>query len=289
MNNADGSEAPVLTASMLNDKSRRGYIPMIIFCSLVLSLDVIFASLGFSTGNELFAFFGIGLFFAQVVVLAVCTVLFPFHTITKLLIGTLSIGVLGILLAIFMRYARSPVPMLMVVIVFVQWGIYMVPLAGCRLSGWTIDWQHKQEGSESESETETETQFGLKQVFVWTTLVAILLAIGKFTATAAADQEEFSSLDLFVFANLTLGNTVLVLPMIWGSFVRKGFAFWLAGMIVWPLFLTPLQLFIIRFSFPSPMTGELWGFALLNLTQVGVSMCLLFSMRYAGIRLGRIN
>ena len=136
---------------------------MTIFCSLVLSLDVIFASLGFSTGNELFAFFGIGLFFAQVVVLAVCTVLFPFHTITKLLIGTLSIGVLGILLAIFMRYARSPVPMLMVVIVFVQWGIYMVPLAGCRLSGWTIDWQHKQEGSESESETETETQFGLNK------------------------------------------------------------------------------------------------------------------------------
>ena len=69
----------------------------------------------------------------------------------------------------------------------------------------------------------------------------------------------------------------------------EGFALWLAGMIVWPLFLTPLQLFIIRFSFPSPMTGELWGFALLNLTQVGVSMCLLFSMRYAGIRLGRIN
>ena len=281
MIDTDASDAPVLTAAMLNDHDRPRFVPIIIVCAVLLFLDVVFAIIGLSS-NELFAFLGIGLFFGQVMGMAVCTALLPFHGVTKQLLGVLAIGGLGILLAIFMRDAGSPIPTLMIVTIFVQWVIYMVPLVGIRLRGWTFDWQHKQEGSES------ETQFGLKRIFIWTALVAVLLAIGKSTRVLGADQNQITSSEFFLFANLALGNAILVLPMIWGSFVRKEFPLWLGGMTVWPLFLTPIQLYLIHHSMPTSPT-ELLGFALLNVVQVIVSMCLLFSMRYAGIRLTKAS
>jgi hypothetical protein len=206
----------------------------------------------------------------------------PGRALIRIVGGVLTALLLCGALGLHARNARDPVPFVLAATVLCQWVIYQIPLWSLRRSGWALDWapgEVEQRGH--------EMQFSLKQIFIWTGIVAVLLAIAQSIAgfLAAADASP-NRIDYILFGVLTLGNSVLMLPLIWGAFVRRRLWVWLLGSLAWALMLSPLQLYVLSQSLPV-RGSEVWLFAQINATQFSVSLILLLAMRLVGLRLRR--
>ena len=220
----------------------------------------------------------IGVFFAQIAVTAVATSMLPGRALIRIVAGGLTTLLVCVALGLHTRWARGPVPFVLAGAALCQWVIYQIPLCSFRLRGWMLNWSSEDVGQQGH-----EMQFGLKQIFIWTGIVAVFLAIGRLIAGLAA-AESVNSIDWMLFIILALGNSVLMLPVIWGAFVRRRLWFWLLGSIGWALILSPIQLYIVSQTLPAA-GSEIWIFGLINPTQFCVTLILLLAMRFHGLRL----
>ncbi len=252
-----------------------------VLLALLLVFDVGAALLAGTPQRDLTAIgMVIGACFAQITVLAVAASMLPGRALIRMIAGVLTTLLVCAALGLHTRNARSPVPLVLAATAFCQWFIYQVPLWIFRFKGWSLDWQTSAEGQQGH-----EMQFGLKHIFIWTSVVATLLAIARpLTAFLAATAQATTSMDLTMFGILTLGNSVLMLPLIWGMFVRRHLWIWLLGSMVWALVVSPIQLYVISQSLP--LAGsELMIFAAINISQFIVSLILLLALRFVGLRL----
>lgn len=228
----------------------------------------------------------IGFFFAQTIFIAVCTVWLPAGSSTRVFFCVIATVIVAISVGLHTRSARIEIVFILAATVVCQWLVYLIPLLGMRLRGWQLQRIGGASVDVNYSSNAWEAQFGIQHILVWTSVVAILIGIGKIIARSTGIGN-FSQTDLFVFAILVLGNSVLALPMIYGMFVRYRVLSWLVGSILWVVLWTPFHLFMIVLSIPGLPYEEIWMFGILDMLQVVLGAIFLNSLRRKGFRLVR--
>ncbi len=109
----------------------------------------------------------------------------------------------------------------------IQWIFLQIPIWVARGYGWRIRFP--------ESRTKTlidrsEFQFGIKQLMIWTAVVAVSVAVIQ----TFVDKVDLSSGGggsgpemLVLCLYLTIGNSLIAFPIIWGAFVHHNAAIWI--------------------------------------------------------------
>ena len=98
----------------------------------------------------------------------------------------------------------------------IQWLLFQAPLWSVRFKGWKLIIP----GQEIRDDRKEEFQFGIKHLLIWTTVVAIFVAIANAILSGidfGQDAVGNAGPDVVEFALfLTLGNGLIAVPIIWG-------------------------------------------------------------------------
>lgn len=268
--------------------SKRPWL-LIVSLAVAVCLNVVFMLVGgmnsFDIVGRMMIGSSIGFHFAETVFVAVATVMLWWKLPTRLILGLAAVGFVAICTAISIRTARSPVPYVVGAVVVCQWLIYQLPLWWLRTSGWVLCIPSN-DGSDDQASN--HTRFGLQNIFVWTAIVSVFLAFTRIVSQFAMSAVDSPmSTDWSIFGILTLGNSILILPLIWAAFAEDQLSVWVVGSVIWAVILTPLELYILNISLP--LRGdELLLFVVLNLTQVVASTILLLALRSTGLRMLKV-
>jgi hypothetical protein len=131
-----------------------------------------------------------------------------------------------------------------------------------------------------------ETQFGIRQLFVWTTIAAILLAIGRLMFR---DQSLDGTAELWhiclIFGLLAAFNLLYVLPLAWAALVQNRIWLWLPLSVVCVGIVTTVEptVFTMVTREPDPENIFVW----INGIQVAWILASLLVVRLCGYRLVR--
>lgn len=254
--------------------------------------DLLIAVCGFSpskytSGNQIYLGFAIGFHFAQVVLISILTVMSPLRLLTRIAGGAFAMLVVGSSIAAFTRFARPGIPPIFFGIVCLQWVIYQIPLWPIRRTGWRLDRHHTtQRRRPADTIDVEETQFALKQIFFWTTVSAVVVAIARFLLPMIQFQLDFDVQDWSIFSILAIGNALSVLPLMWGTFVTQRWREWLFGSLAWAAACGGLEMVLMAFIMPNA-SNELPTFIAINVYQLLFSVCLLNAIRWLGLRWSR--
>ncbi len=228
--------------------------------------------------------FAIGFHFAQVVLISTLTVMSPLRLLTRIAGGAFAMLVVGSSIAAFFRFARPGIPAIFFGIVCLQWVIYQIPLWPIRRKGWRLERRHTtQRRQPADTIQIEETQFGLKQIFFWTTVSAVVVAIARFVLPMIQFQFDFDVQDWSIFLILAIGNALSVLPLMWGTFVTQRWRKWLVGSLAWAAACGGLEMVLLAFIMPNA-SNELPTFIAINVYQLLFSVCLLNAVRWLGLR-----
>ena len=253
-------------------------VPLLVLLVLQLLLNVSIATF-FEVKDGEIAAPVIGLVFSQIVLFAIWCTLVPIHFGTRFLVGTAAFVFTAICMY---RCAQrdgggDTIAVTVTGAMFVQWLLYQMPLWHTRWKGWHLSMR---ESGPSEQPA-NELQFGIAQLFLWTTLVAVFLGALRILFTVFGDGIRGGSLDLNLFPAMALANTLLVLPLIYACFSRNNMPLWMGIAIGWAIMVTFAQ----RIFLGTSGGPDLWFFVLINIGQfVAVLTTLLFT-RLAGVRL----
>ena len=277
--------------TQLNERpkaTRKSVVPLGLISACLL-LDLLAAWLA-PTPRQSMVVFGVtlGFFFAQTIFIAVCTVWLPVKPIARLFFGAVATAVIAISIGLHLRSARIEIVFIMATAVVCQWLVYQIPMWSMRWRGWQLLRVEELGDAPTLTSDGKEAQYGIQHIFIWTSIVAIFLGLGKMISHHTGIGT-FSRGDVFVFANLVMGNSVLALPTIYAMFVRNRVRVWLIGSIVWVVLWMPILLYSIVLSVPTVNPEEIWMFGLLDLLQILLGAALLYSLRRKGFRLVRVT
>lgn len=255
-------------------------IPILVFLAFQLLLNLSIATFLEVKGDEV-AGCVVGSVFSQIVLIAIWCTLVPIHFVKRYLIGSALFGLSAI--CMFCCAWRdggggSRTAVMIAAAMFAQWLIYQMPLWHARWKGWYVS--NHQLDELADSVTGNDLQFGISQLLFWTTIMAILLGVTRALITVIGDDLNaggFGELDMFL--TMALGNSLLVLPLVYACFSRQRMLLWLGIACCWAVFVSIAQ---VMFN------GRVDDFlVMMNVVQVVVVFLTLMLVRLAGVRLYR--
>lgn len=253
-------------------------LPLIVTLALLFALDFSIASF-LEVKDAMFAGIVIGAVFTQTVLFAVWCTLAPVDFGTRLLSGSLAFVIATI--CMFLCAQRdgggNQVAFTIAGAMFVQWLLYQLPLWHKRLNGW-----HLSNGQPQGLESTNEFQFGISQLLTWTTVVAVFLGVMRFLMSSSGERSGSSTLDVELFAIMALGNSLLVLPLIYACFSQQRMMFWSGIAFVWAITLSITQWFLLYHN-----GNEIEFILIINFAQFVTVFSTLLLVRLAGFRLHR--
>lgn len=258
------------------------WIAVIIASVIVCHLAML--GLGFS-GSTNDAYWGLilGAIFSQIALLAAWTAWGPSR-----LHWRLSTGLFGMLLlcASFL-YSKSRRDGLredefMVALLFLaQWFAMQMPLWFTRIGfRWRLAWPNEIGADTSRR----ELQFGIRQLFGWTAMVAILMAICR-VVLPGLEVERMYGIDartIIAFAILLCANSLLAVPVVWAAFARTRLILWWAMAGACAVVLTTAE--IVTYYFFVFRANDVIVFALINAMQFAAVSVSLLLLRASGFR-----
>ena len=224
----------------------------------------------------------IGLVFSQIVLCAVWCTLAPLHLMTRMMIGisVFAIAVICMYLCAKRDGGGDSMATTIALAMLIQWCLYQVPMWHTRLRGWCLCF-HEVQPSQSQAD-KTDLQFGIAQLLVWTTVVACFLAVIRLLLQFAGSGNVGGggNPDVSLFVTLALGNSLLILPLVYACFSINHILRWLAIAAGWAMFVTIAEALLLRGA------GSDFGFiAMINVVQFFSVLGTLFTVRWAGFRL----
>ena len=219
----------------------------------------------------------IGFLFAQILFAAVWTTLAPWRFSVRFSSGV--VFVLMLCLCMFRCAYRdgggTGVALPITGAMLIQWLIFQIPLWYLRRSGWQlaragdpIDFPRK------------EFQFGIRHLLVWTTLVAIFMGIVRIVLPSLQVANADISGSLNIGLHLTLGNSLIALPIVWGCLSRHYFWLWMLVAFLACCLVSIGQWLIIQ-SFSMQFDFLLS----INISQTIASILVMLAVRLTGYRL----
>lgn len=227
----------------------------------------------------------LGLIFAQITLLAAWITLGALSLFSRVAAGLIGAGYVVLTLWGFLfRNTSFNEALAITAAVAAQWIVVQIPLWFLRLiARWRIQ-APQTSGTEGGME---ETQFGIRQLLIWTLLVAILLGLGRlvltgidFSPAAAVWNAHF----LWIVGLLSAFNSLLAWPLVAAPLaVRR----WKRKVVLLPVFVVVITLAEV-FSFVRAMGSvdhEIFWW--LNGSQSFVVVAVLLAVRRCGYRLVR--
>lgn len=211
--------------------------PLVIFW-LAQILGAILAALaanspGSRTNWTGVACFGIwfGITFAQVSLLATWTACGDGSFVARSLVSVLVGTVLWFFAFNLFRSNSNPGGFLPGIAMLTQWFVIQLPLWVVRLKwGWRLI--RSRSADHENTPIEAKVQFGVKHLLGWTTLVAIILGLGKFFSSLPT----FSRIEVFEFGLFLLCNSLITWPSLLVVFTTRkawvSFLVALASMVI---------------------------------------------------------
>ena len=222
----------------------------------------------------------IGLLMVQILLSAVWTAMAPFSLLFRFGTGTLAAL---FLLVCFYRVAYRDggghaVAISICLPILVQWFLLQVPLWYARYRGWRIGTA----SSELQANERTEFQFGIKQLLVWTTVIAISIAFIK-AGVAGIELDPATGMMpgmIEVGLYLTVGNSLIALPIIWSAFVHRRAWIWHLISIV-----ICIAVCLVEVVFMNGPGMDEEFMLVINITQTLLAMIAMALVRQLGLRL----
>ena len=257
--------------------------PLYVLVLAAIGIDITVARGETYRSNEALLGCVIGTMFGQIAIAAVATMLLRRSLPIRIVLGLAATLFVCACLACHLRNTRPLIPFVLSAAALSQWLIYQVPLSCLRWKGWRL---HSQRPS-MENHALHEKQFDILQIFLWTTFVAVLLALARVIHPIVEGLMTPTSIDIAIFVILAVGNSALSLPMTWGFLIQRFATTWIVASIVWVILVTPVQLQLLRAS-AGLSHGEEWIFIGINVSQSATVMIFLVTLRWAGFRLQRL-
>jgi len=223
----------------------------------------------------------IGLLNVQVLLAAVWLVMAPFSLLFRIFSSTAAVI---FLVACFYRVAWRDggghgIAITVSTPLLILWVLIQIPLWLARMKGWRVGRPNSLEQVER-----TEFQFGIRQLMIWTAVVAVSVATIKwFVAKIDTSTPTGMGLLDFEFAlHLVVGNSLIALPIVWGAFVNRGAAIWFLIS-----FAVCIGVCTIQICFYEIRALDYSMVIIANVVQTVLSMVAMFIVRLLGLRLNR--
>ena len=157
-----------------------------------------------------------------------------------------------------------------------QWLLFQMPLWSIRFKGWKL----KIPGQRVRDDRKEEFQFGIRHLLIWTTIVALFLAIvNAIVSSIKSGPVNSGSRDLEMGLLLTLGNGLIAVPIIWGCLVKHYIWVWILIAILVCVVFTLFELWIYK-GLP-----DMEFFVAVNFSQTFLAILAMLAVRLTGYRL----
>jgi len=217
----------------------------------------------------------IGFLFVQILLAAVWTVLAPVGMFTRVVIGTAFVTL--ICLCMYRCAYRDGGGTSMAVAItgamFVQWLLFQIPLWYLRFAGWKLVTSGQPIANRRE-----EVQFGIKHLLIWMTVIGVFMGIARFVIPNLEIETSELSQAAWLGSFLTLGNSVIAMPIVWGCLSKNYFWLWMIITVFVCISVCGAETMIS----PSMQWVFLW---VINVSQAIISVLVMLALRFTGYRL----
>lgn len=257
------------------------YLPILVVLSVFLVSDLAIATIVNAQGEEAGATV-VGFVFSQVALYATWTALGPISLFARTAGGVIATSLVALALVLCIRNSGvGHFELLWFGITMTQWVGIQLPLWVLRLYfGWRLAWP----GTDLAPARPTDLQFGIRQLMMWTALVAVTLGVGRWLLT---DELRNNGRDesIVVFLVLTSFNCLLAWPIIWALLIRFAWPLWLVAAGVCCVMLTLTEIATMKAVIGR---GGGWEFFwIMNAIQSVSGAAALLGLRLSGFRLAR--
>jgi hypothetical protein len=257
---------------------------VVVIIALVIVCHLAILGLGFS-GSTNDAFWGLilGAIFGQIALLAVWTAWGPSRLhwrVSTGLFGTLLLCA-SFLYSTSRRRNLGEDEFMFASVFFAQWFAMQIPLWFTRIGfRWRLAWPNEV----SLDHPRRELQFGIRQLFGWTAMVAILMGICR-VVLPALEVDRMHRIDartMIAFVILLSANSLLAVPVVWAAFARTRLILWWATAGACAVVLTTAE--IVTYYFYVFRADDVIVIAFVNLIQFVAASVSLLLLRASGFR-----
>jgi len=146
------------------------------------------------------------------------------------------------------------------------------------MHGWKLDSQAVQTQNRR-----AEVQFGIKHMLIWTTIVAVFMGLVRWVSPQMEIENSSSNSALQFGLHLTLGNSLIAVPIIWGCLARHYFWLWIIVAVIVCVFVC-----LVQVVFSSGRMMEYEFLLIVNGAQTIFSILVMLALRLTGLRLHRL-
>jgi hypothetical protein len=248
-----------------------------ITAELALAILVCLSILLVRVQDDVYAAIMIGFLFVQILIAAVWTVLAPVNLFFRIASGT---SFVAFVCACLFRCAYRDGGGLNIAVaitgaMIVQWLVYQIPLWYLRWTGWQL----QAPGQPIANRKKSDFQFGIRHLLIWTTIVGLFMGVARFVAPQFQDATTDLSSVLRLLLVFTLGNSLIVIPILWGCLSRF---FWRWSGI------TIAICILVCVAEAMVMSSDEF-FLLVNAVQAAISILAMLAIRWTGYRLQNVT
>jgi hypothetical protein len=229
-----------------------------------------------------------GTFFGQAILAAAWTALGPLRLIWRLPLSlawlAASVGALAANISLFGPGGEREIVVVFGTVAFGQWLLAQMPLWGLAV-GYGLRVRHASEAGPAQDRQ--QRQFGIRELLIVTTIVAVVLAIGRAIVAAAASTMVMEPGPLFIISFLAIAGIILILPLVLAALLPQHA---LAASLVMLMLIglgtaAELPLLVALKPPPGGPGPEIWHFYAINGFQCVWVLAVIAALRRAGYRL----
>ena len=265
-----------------NVQRRTRWIILGLFLSTFFVFDVAVAAFGEVRGDEMTSFV-LGVVSAQITLLAVWTAWSPASVFVRVTSGLTLAALVSLCFYFAIDHGPSEESAAISGALMLQWIAVQAPLWLIRIVfGWHVGCWDEIDRSEA-----NETQFGIRQLLVWTMLVAVALGITRIVLPddVISELETDPRMYVAIISLLAVFNSLLALPIIWACFVKRQMLVWLVAAIGCCIVMSVAEIFAFRTAISESVDTEIFWY--LNAVQFIGAYFTLIVVRLCGFRLVR--
>jgi hypothetical protein len=239
-------------------------------------------ALGFS-GSTNDAYWGaiLGAIFGQIALLAVWTAWGPSRLHWRAATGLFGMLLLCVSFLYSRRRDLGEDEFMIALLFLAQWFTMQMPLWFTRIGfRWRLAWPNEV----FLDHPRRELQFGIRQLFGWTAMVAILMGICR-VVLPELEADRMHGIDarmMIAFAILLFANSLLAVPVVWAAFARTRLTLWWSMAGACAVVLTTAEL--VTYYFFVFRADDVMVFALVNAMQFAATSVSLLLLRASGFR-----
>jgi len=257
---------------------------IVVIIASVIVCQLAMLGMGFS-GSTNDAFWGLifGAIFGQIALLAVWTAWGPSRLHCRLstgLFGTLLLCA-SLLYSMTRRKGLGEDEFMFALVFSAQWFAIQIPLWLTRIGfRWRLAWPNEV----SLDNPRRELQFGIRQLFGWTAVVAILMGICRVVLPELEvdRMHGINARTMIAFVILLSANSLLAVPVVWAAFARTRLILWWAMAGACAVVLTAAEM--VTYYFFVFRADDVIVFAFVNLMQFAAASVSLLLLRASGFR-----